>query len=330
MPLREVGFVGTGSYVPDEVITNVDLEKMVDTSDEWITTRTGIKERRKARPDEATSDIAHQAALRALENANVRPEELDAIILATVTPDMNFPSTACLLQGKLRALNAGAHDINAACCGSIYALRSARALIASGAADTVLVVAAESMTKYTDYEDRASCILFGDGAGAAVLRPTHGSHQILDSVAHADGHSDAMMSMILWNGGSARPLSEGALERREHLMAIKGREVYRFAVTRMSEVIREAAERIGVSVRDLDRIIPHQANLRILEGVAERIGLPIDKFYVNLDRYGNVSGASIAIALDEAVRDGSVRDGQLFCIAAFGGGLTWAAMTVRW
>ena len=330
MPLRKVGIAGTGSYVPEDKITNADLEEMVDTSDEWITSRTGIRERRRARPDQATSDLAAEASIRALDAAGVSPDQVDAIICATVTPDMNFPSTACFIQKKIKALNASAHDLSAACSGFLFALRSGRALIASGEADTVLVTAAECMTKYTDYEDRTSCILFGDAAGAVVLRPTDGPREITHTFARSDGYSEAAMSMIFRNGGSESPFTPEALENREQFMVIKGREVYRFAVTTFYTLVREAAEREGIGVNDIDWIIPHQANLRILQGAAERLGYPEEKVYINLDKYGNSSAASIPLALDEAVRDGSVQDGQLIVLAAFGGGLTWASTTIRW
>ena len=330
MPLRSVGIAGTGSYVPEDRITNADLEKMVDTSDEWIMTRTGIRERRRARPDQATSDLAAEASARALDAAGLTPDAVDAIICATVTPDMNFPSTACFVQKKLKALNACAYDLSAACSGFLFALRSGRALVASGEAETVLVAAAECMTKYTDYEDRTSCILFGDAAGAAVLRPTDGPHEIVHTFARSDGYSDAAMSMVLRNGGSQSPFSQEALENKEQFMTIKGREVYRFAVTTFHDLIRDAAEQQGVAVSDIDWVIPHQANLRILQGAAERLGYPEEKVYINLDKYGNSSAASIPLALDEAVRDGSIQDGQLVVLAAFGGGLTWASATLRW
>ncbi len=330
MAVRKVGIAGTGSYAPEDKITNADLERMVDTSDEWITTRTGIKERRRARPDEPTSDLAYEASVPALEAAGVSPDAIDAIIVSTVTPDMNFPSTACFLQKRLKALNASAHDISAACSGFIYGLRTGRALVASGEADTVLVAAAETLTKYTNYEDRASCVLFGDGAGAAVLRPTDGPREILHTSAGADGYSEAAMAMILRAGGSESPFCRAALDNNEQYMIVQGREVYRFAVTKMAELIEAEAERLGVAVADIDWVIPHQANLRILQGAAERIGCPEERFYINLDKYGNTSAASTALALDEAVRDGSVKEGQTVVLVAFGGGLTWGSATIRW
>lgn len=330
MTLRKVGIAGTGSYVPEEKITNADLEKMIDTSDEWIMTRTGIAERRRARPDQATSDLAYEAAIKALEQAEVTPDELDVIIVATITPDMNFPTTACFLQKKLKALDISAYDIGAACSGFVYGLRDGRALIASGQADTVLVVGAESLTKYTNYEDRSSCVLFGDAAGAAVLKPTDGPREILDTFCRSDGYSEAAMSMVLRNGGSQSPFCQKALDDKEHLMIIHGREVYRFAVTKMYELIRDAAERINIPVSEIDWVVPHQANLRILQGAAERLGYPEDKFYINLHKYGNSSAASMALALDEAVRDGSIKDSHIVVLAAFGAGLTWASATIKW
>lgn len=330
MPLRKVGIAGTGSYAPEDKITNADLEKMVDTSDEWITTRTGIKERRRAGPEQASSDLAYEASVRALDDAGVSADEVDAIIVCTVTPDMSFPSTACFLQKKLKALNASAHDVSAACSGFIYGLRTARALVATGEAETVLVAATETLTKYTNYEDRTSCILFGDGAGAAVLKPSDGAREILHTSAGADGYSDAAMSMIFRNGGSESPPSQEALDNKEQYMIIRGRKVYRFAVTKMAELIVAAAEQLGVPVTEIDWVIPHQANLRILQGAAERAGYPEEKFYINLDKYGNTSAASMPLALDEAVRDGSIKDGQTIVLCAFGGGLTWGSATIKW
>jgi len=330
MILRKVGIAGTGSYVPDDRITNADLETMVDTTDEWIITRTGIRERRRARPEQASSDLGHEASVKALDAAGVSPDQVDAIICATITPDMHFPSTACHLQRKLVALNASAWDVSAACSGFIYALRSGRALVASGEADTVLVVGAETLTKYTDYEDRASCILFGDAAGAVVLRPTDGPREIIDTFCRADGYDPAAMSMILKCGGSARPLSPESFGNKEHLMALKGREVYKFAVTKMYELIRDTAGRLGVAAADIDWVVPHQVNLRILQGAAERLGFPMERIYVNLDKYGNSSAASAPLALDEAVRDGHIQDGDLVVMCAFGGGLTWASAAIRW
>ena len=330
MPLRKVGIVGTGSYIPEDRITNADLEKIVDTNNEWIVSRTGILERRRARPDQASSDLGSGAAFKALEAAGLTPDQIDAIIVASITPDMNFPSTACWIQKKLKALNASAHDLSAACSGFIYALRSGRALIASGEADTVLVVGAETLTKYTDYEDRASCILFGDGAGAVVLRPTDGPRQIVEIFARADGYSDAAQSMILKCGGSQSPFCQRALDNKEHLMFVKGREVYKFAVTKFYELIVDAAARLGVAPTRIDWLIPHQVNQRIVEGAAERLNFPIERIFMNIHRYGNTSSASIPIALDEAVRGGHIKDGQLLVFVAFGAGLTWASAAVRW
>jgi 3-oxoacyl-[acyl-carrier-protein] synthase-3 len=331
MPPRHVGITGTGSYVPEEKITNADLERLVDTSDEWIVTRTGIQERRKSRPDQASSDLGYEAAVKALDEAGVSPDELDAIIVATISPDMNFPSTACFLQKRLKALNAACWDISAACSGFLYALRSGRALIGSGDMDRVLIVGAECMTKITNYEDRTSCILFGDAAGAAVLQPiTDARHQVLDVFTRSDGYSEAAMSMVLRCGGTQSPFCQEALDRKEHLQVIHGREVYRFAVTKLTEVIQQAAEKQGIPVGEIDWVVPHQANLRILQAVAQRVGIPEERFYINLDRYGNSSAASVPLALDQAVRDGSIRDGDLIVIPVFGGGLTWAYATLRW
>jgi 3-oxoacyl-[acyl-carrier-protein] synthase III len=330
---RKVAITGTGSYVPTDKLTNADLEKMVDTSDEWITSRTGIKERRKCAPDECTSDLAYGAASKAIDKAGITPDQIDAVIVASVTPDMSFPSSACFLQKKLECLNAACWDISAACSGFLYAMRSGRALVASGDCDTVLIVGAECMTKITNYEDRTSCILFGDAAGAAVLQPmddVDGGHEVLDVFTISDGHSDAAMSMVLRCGGSQSPFCQEALDNKEHLQIINGREVYRFAVTKLTEVVQQAAEKQGITVLDFDVMIPHQANLRILQGVAGRLKFPLEKIFINLDKYGNSSGASVPLALDEAVEQGFVKDGDLIVAPVFGAGLTWGSATIRW
>ncbi|MFO7900610.1 MAG: beta-ketoacyl-ACP synthase III [Planctomycetota bacterium] len=330
MAPRNTAIAAMGSYVPEDTITNDDLEQMVDTSDEWITGRTGIKERRKGKPDQCTSDLAYEAAREALDRAGVSPDQLDAVIVATISPDMNFPSTACFLQKKLRCHNAACWDVSAACSGFLYALRSGRALIGSGDCDNVLIVGSEFMTKITNYEDRTSCILFGDAAGAAVLQPSHGRRRVLDIFTISDGYSDAAMSMVLRCGGTQSPFCPEALERKEHLQVIHGREVYRFAVTKLTEVIQQAAEKQGVPVSEIDAIIPHQANLRILQAVAERLDYPEERFFINLDKYGNSSAASVPVALDEADKQGFISEGDLVVLAVFGAGLTWASATLRW
>ena len=330
MPIRKVTIAGTGSFLPEGKITNADLEKLVDTSDEWIMTRTGIKERRRSAPEQATSDLAYEASVRAMQAAGVTAEQLDAIVVATISPDMNLPSTACFLQKKLNAMNCCAYDIAAACSGFIYGLKTAKALVASGEADTVLLVGAEELTKYVNYADRTSCILFGDGAGAAVLRPGEGRREVLDIFARADNVSEAAKSMILKCGGSQSPFNQSALDNLEQYIIIHGREVYKFAVSKFYELICDAAERLGIQTSEIDWIVPHQVNLRIVQGAAERLNFPLERIFLNIEQYGNTSAASIPIALDEAVRGGHIKEGQLVVMVAFGAGLTWGSATVRW
>ncbi|MFH0965650.1 MAG: beta-ketoacyl-ACP synthase III [Planctomycetota bacterium] len=319
---------GTGSYLPEKVLTNFDLEKMVETSDEWIQTRTGIRERRVAREDQASSDLALEASRRALDDARVGVDELDLIMVATITPDQLFPSTACELQTKLGAPRAAAFDLLCACSGFTYATVVAAQFIKNGAARKVLIVGSECLTKITDYTDRTSCILFGDGAGAAVMEAAEGDCGLLHFELGADGSGGECM--ILPGGGSRIPTTAATLEQRLQYMKIRGREVYRFAVTKMSELVANAVKAAGISLDDVKLIIPHQVNLRILEAAAKRLGIDSAKFYVNIDRYGNTSAASIPIALDEARREKRFSDSDILIFVAFGGGLTWGSVVWKW
>ncbi len=318
---------GTGSFVPARVLTNVDLERMVETSDAWIVERTGIRERRIAASGESCSDLAVKAAERALEAAGVAAADLDLILVATCTGDAPLPATACLLQHRLGAQRAAACDISAACSGFVYALAVGDAYVRSGYG-RVLVVGSEVMSMLMDWTDRGTCILFGDGAGAVVLGPAADGQGILSSHLHSDG--------TLWDlicvpgGGSAAPPSEKMLAEGLQYLKMKGNETFKVAVRTMEEVAREALSANGLSVEDLDLYIPHQANLRIIKAVASRLGLPMEKVVMNMDRYGNTSAASIPLALDEAVRGGRVREGNLILMEAFGGGLTWGSVLVRW
>ncbi len=318
---------GTGSFVPARVLTNVDLERMVETSDAWIVERTGIRERRIVASGESCSDLAVKAAERALEAAGVAAADLDLILVATCTGDAPLPATACLLQHRLGAQRAAACDISAACSGFVYALAIGDAYVRSGYG-RVLVVGSEVMSMLMDWTDRGTCILFGDGAGAVVLGPAADGQGILSSHLHADG--------TLWDlicvpgGGSAAPPSEKMLAEGLQYLKMKGNETFKVAVRTMEEVAREALSANGLSVEDLDLYIPHQANLRIIKAVASRLGLPMEKVVMNMDRYGNTSAASIPLALDEAVRGGRVREGNLILMEAFGGGLTWGSVLVRW
>ena len=327
-PPRSVHIVGTGSYLPDRVLTNADLEKMVDTTDEWITTRTGIKERRLAPDWMCTSDMGAEAARRALEQANVKPEQVDLIICATVTPDMPFPSTACVIQQKIGAKRAAAFDMEAACSGFLYGLEIGQQFITSGTYDTVLVIGAEKLSTIVDWEDRNTCVLFGDGAGAAVLRSRGTEHGILTTCMGADG---SLADLLLVPGGGAKyPASKESISGKMHCIKMAGREVFKNAVLAMQTAAEEALSRCNLTTADIKCVIPHQANLRILEAIAERLEVPMDKVYVNLNRYGNVSAASVAIALDEAARQGRFQRGDLFLLIVFGGGLTWASCVIQW
>ncbi len=321
--------IGTGSYVPARVLTNADLEKLVDTSDEWIITRTGISERHVAADDEATSDLAYHAARAALEAASVDPVDLDMILVATATPDMFFPSTACFLQDRLGAKRAGGLDVSAACSGFIYGAAVANGLIRAGTARTVLLVGAETLTKVVNWQDRNTCVLFGDGAGAVVLRADEGERGILSVHLYADGSKGPLL--ILPGGGSRHPMSQAVLEAGlTKIQMNSGNEVFKLAVRAMEDAALTALKQNGFDVGDVDFLISHQANMRIISALGQRLGLPDHKVVANLKRVGNTSAASIPLALDEAVRDGRVQAGHLLLLCAFGGGLTWASSLIRW
>lgn len=319
---------GTGAYLPERRLTNQELERTVETSDRWIVERTGIRERRIAAPEEATSDLAAAAGRQALEAAGVPASSVDLIIVATATPDMLFPSTACLVQERLGAKQAFAFDLSAACTGFLYALAVADQYIRAGTYRTVLVIGAEVLSRMVDWTDRTTCILFGDGAGAAVLQADRGRHGILSTHLHSDG---ALWDLIhIPGGGSRRPPSAETLADRMNFVKMKGSETFRVAVRALEEVAREALAANNLSTDQLALIVPHQANLRILQAVAERLAVPAEKVMINVDRYGNTSAASIPIALDEAVRGGRVKTDDLLLLEAFGAGLTWGAAVVRW
>jgi 3-oxoacyl-[acyl-carrier-protein] synthase-3 len=325
---RDVHIIGVGSYAPERVLTNKDLEGIVDTSDEWITARTGIKERRIADPATPSSALATEAARRALADAKVDASELDQIILGTVTGDRPFPSTACIVQDRLNATSAFAFDISAACSGFLYALSLAKTQIAAGAANTILVIGVESLSKIVDWTDRNTCVLFGDGAGAAVLRSTGQPGGILATRLHSDGALTNLLQMP--GGGSLHPSSHETVDQLLHYLRMSGNDVFRHAVRAMESVASEALEAAGVKSEDLDLLVPHQANFRIIDATARRMGIPMEKVMVNLDRYGNTSSASIPIALDEAIRAGRIKPGDLIAMVTFGGGFTWASAVVRW
>ncbi len=327
-PPRSVHIVGTGSYVPTRVLTNADLEKLVDTTNEWIITRSGIRERRIAADNECTSDMAVKAAHRALEQAGVNAAEVDLIICATITPDMPFPATACLIQQKLGAVRAAAFDMEAACSGFLYGLEIGQQFITSGTYDTVLVIGAEKLSAIVDWEDRSTCVLFGDGAGAAVLRSRGEEHGILTTCMGADGSQADILMMPA--GGARFPASKESVGGKMHHLKMSGKEVFKHAVVAMQTAAEEALRKCNLTINDIKCVIPHQANIRILEAIAERLGAPMEKVYVNLDRYGNVSAASVAIALDEAARQGRFQRGDLILLIVFGSGLTWASCVIQW
>ncbi|WP_003542987.1 beta-ketoacyl-ACP synthase III [Desulfotomaculum nigrificans] len=326
--LVQAGIIGVGSYVPERILTNKDLEKMVDTSDEWITSRTGIKERRIADPEESTSELAVKAARRALAHAGVKPEELDLIILATCTKDMPFPASACLVQDQLGAVNAGAFDIEAGCTGFVYALTVGSQFVATGSMKRVLVIGADNLSKVTNWEDRNTCVLFGDGAGAVVLGPVAPGEGILASKLAAEGAGWKYLSMPA--GGSRMPASPLTVEKKLHYIHMQGREVFRYAVKVMEEEAANIVKAAGLALSDIDLLIPHQANIRIIEHAAKKLKLSMDKVVVNVDRYGNTSTASIPLALDEAVKSGRVKAGDNIVMVAFGAGLTSGAIVLKW
>ncbi len=316
-----------GSYLPKKVLTNSDLEKMVDTSDEWIITRTGIRERRLAAKNEATSDLAAQAARQALSDSALKPQDIELIIVATITPDMSFPSVSCILQQKLGAKNAVCFDISAACAGFVYALVVAQQFIARGAYKNALVVGAEVLSSVTDWKDRNTCVLFGDGSGAAVLSETK-SGGIISTYLASDG---SMVDLLMLPaGGSRNPASDKTVKNRMHYIKMQGNELFKIAVRSMVEAAQKALLLAGLKPKDVDCFIPHQANIRILLAVAKRLGIEEKKIYLNIERYGNMSSASTAVALCEAVKEGRIKKGDIVLLDAFGAGLVWGACVIKW
>jgi 3-oxoacyl-[acyl-carrier-protein] synthase-3 len=325
---RTCSITGVGSYVPERILTNADLERMVETSDEWITTRTGIKERRIAAADEFTSDLATKAALKAMKMAGVTAEQLDLIIVASITPDMPFPNTACLVQQKIGAGRIPAFDIEAACSGFIYALEVGQQFIMTRTHETVLVVGAEKLSSITNWKDRNTCVLFGDGAGAAILQHRPESHGLLTAVMGSDGSKAGLLSMPA--GGSRCPASAQSVADSLHFLRMDGKETFKNAVQAMCSAALEALNRCDLDISQIKCIIPHQANLRIVDAVAERLKAKPEQMFINLHKYGNTSAASVAIALDEAVTSGKVTRGDLILLIVFGAGLTWGAAVIEW
>jgi 3-oxoacyl-[acyl-carrier-protein] synthase-3 len=328
MKLSPVGVLGTGKYVPERVLTNQDLEKLVDTNDEWIRTRTGMRERRIAAPEQAASDLSYPAAQQALKNAGISASELDLIIVATVTPDMAFPSTACLLQEKLGAKKAAAYDLSAACTGFIYGLANAANFIALGIYKYALIVGTEVLSRITDYTDRNTCVLFGDGSGAVVIGAVPEGRGFQSFELGADGSGGELLK--LEGGGSRCPSSAASVEQKLHYMYMAGAEVFKFAVRVMASAAEEALRKAGLTKEDIDLLIPHQANIRIIQSAVNRLNVPEDKYVVNLDRYGNVGAASIPMALAEAAETGRMKQGDRIVMVGFGAGLTWGACVLVW
>ena len=325
---QRAGILGTGHSYPEGILTNADLAKIVDTSDEWITTRTGIKQRRKAAPSEYTSLFAVRAARQAIERARLDPSDIDLLLCATVTPDQILPSTGCIIQAELGANNAAAMDVVAACSGFLYGVSLANSMIKTGQARYAVVVGAEILTQYVDYKDRQTCVLFGDGAGAAVLGPADSNRGILASKIKSDGRYEEQLFSP--GGGTRRKPTAETLAAGDHFFKMRGNELFKVAVRSMAEISREVLEMAGKSSDEIDLFIPHQANQRITEAVADRLNVDMAKVYSNIAVHGNTSSASIPIALDECVEAGRIKEGDLVLMTSFGGGVTWGAVLMQW
>ncbi|MEG0516530.1 MAG: beta-ketoacyl-ACP synthase III [Cetobacterium sp.] len=328
MKLKNVGIIGLGTYVPENVMTNFDFEKIIDTSDEWIRTRTGIEERRFASADQATSDLGAEASKKALEKAGLSAEDIDMIILATTTPDYPIQSTACVVQELIGAVNAAAVDINAACSGFVYALAMAKGLIASGMNKKILVIGAEVLSKCVDMQDRNTCVLFGDGAAAAVVAEVEEGYGMLSQFLGAE--ADVKGALRTPAGGTRKPLSQEVLDERSNFLQMKGQDVFKFAVKALPKATLEALEGANLKAENIDMVFPHQANVRIIEAASKRLEIPMDKFYLNLNKLGNTSSASIGLALGEALDKGLVKKGDTIALTGFGAGLTYASMIIKW
>lgn len=325
---KSVGIIGMGYYVPEKVMTNFDFEKIIDTSDEWIRTRTGIKERRFAPEGMNTSDLAVEASKKALKVAGLSPEDIDLIITATGTPDYLIQNTACLVQEKLGAVNAAAFDLNAACSGFVYSLAVGQAMIQSGMYKNILVMGTEVLSRILDMQDRNTCILFGDGAAAAVLSTVEEGYGILSSYLGAEGENNETLRTP--SGGTAKPVTVETVENREVYLRMKGQEVFKFAVKALPKATETALERAQIEPSQVDMVVPHQANVRIIESASKRLGIPVEKFYLNLDKFGNTSSASIGIALGEALEKGLVKKGDIVALTGFGAGLTYGSIVMKW
>ncbi len=324
---QNAGIIGMGHSYPEGILTNADLEKMVDTNDEWITTRTGIKQRHKAAENEYTSQFGSRAALQALERSGLRPEDIDIIVCATTTPDQIMPSTGALIQAQIGAVNAAGMDIFAACSGFIYGLTMVESMIKTGQIRYALVIGAEVLTKYVDYTDRGTCVIFGDGAGAAVVGPVPEGKGILATKIKSDGRYEEQLYCP--GGGTKLGTTHETIENRDHFFKMKGNELFKVAVRSMADISAEMLEKAGYTVDDVDIVIPHQANQRITDAVASRLGVPEEKVYSNIAEMGNTSSASIPIAIDECIQSGKIKEGSLVLLTAFGGGVTWGATVIR-
>jgi len=329
MGCRRSAIIGTGSYAPEKVLTNFDLEKMVDTSDEWIRRRTGMVERRIADGNTASSDLGIQASLRAIETAGIDPAEIELIIVPTVTPDMFFPSTACFIQKGIKASNSAAFDISVGCSGFPYGLVIADQFIKCGTYKTVLVVAAETLSKITDWTDRSTCVLFGDASGAAILQTTDEDKGIISYYLGADGNYSDYELLGIPAGGSRNPATHETIDKRMHYIKMRGQELFKLGVKAMAEAGTKALQAGNLTLDDIDIVIPHQANKRMIDAIGEYMGVPDEKMFVNLEKYGNTSSVTMAVALDEAIREGRVKSGNLVLIVAFGSGLTWAGIVIK-
>ena len=328
---HSVTISGTGSYVPEKILTNHELEEIVDTSDEWIRSRTGIKERRIASDTQSTSDLATEAAKAAMEDANVSGEDIDLIIVATISPDAFFPATACYVQKNIGATNSLCFDVSAACSGFLYAMQIAESLILSGQRKTALIIGAEKLSSMVDWEDRNTCVLFGDGAGSAILTVDENNdkgRKLLSSSLGSDGRQTDILHVP--GGGSACPITLENADQKLNTIRMQGREVYKYAVNAMRRAAEDALQKYGLSSEDVDMVIPHQANLRIIEAITDRMSIPKEKTFINLTKYGNTSAAAIAIALDEANKTKSINEGDIVLLVAFGAGLTWASYLLKW
>jgi 3-oxoacyl-[acyl-carrier-protein] synthase-3 len=325
--LRTVSIIGTGAYLPEKIVTNDDLAKTVDTNDEWIYSRTGMRERRIARDDQATSDLAAEAAKEALADAGISADEVELLIVATLSPDMFFPSTACFVQEKIGAKNAYCYDLGAACSGSLYAIETAKNQIACGAVETALIIGAEKMSTFIDWSDRNTCVLFGDGAGAMVLRATGAERGIMKGTFGSDGS----LANLLWTpgGGSRNPLTAENIDEKSQYLKMEGREVYKHAVKQMTQSVRDALELNGLTSDDIKCFVAHQANARIIDAIGKRLDVA-DRMFMNVEKYANTSAAALVIAIDEVAKSGAIQQGDNMLLVAFGGGFTWGANIVEW